>query len=114
MNSNTKTFLLWVFIVLVAGLAFSRFHAVTQEVHEINFSRHLEEVQEGRVKEVMISGPTGQDLEGTYTDGSKFSSSKPPDYDAYYQTLSLAAEEKYTAKYSYATIRDKILQLYKT
>tara|TARA_R110000765_G_scaffold79392_3_gene156228 strand:+ start:922 stop:2016 length:1095 start_codon:yes stop_codon:yes gene_type:complete len=34
--------------------------------------------------------------------------------DAYYQTLSLAAEEKYTAKYSYTTIRDKILQLYKT
>ena len=34
--------------------------------------------------------------------------------DAYYQTLSLAAEEKYTAKYSYSTIRDKILQLYKT
>lgn len=34
--------------------------------------------------------------------------------DAYYQTLSLAAEEKYTAKYSYSTIRNKILQLYKT
>jgi len=88
LNSTAKTLLLWVAIVLIAVAAFSRFHSQAQDVSEVTFSQHLREVTEGKVLTVKITGPTGQEVEGRYRNSNrKFQTSKPLDYDTYYEVL---------------------------
>jgi len=59
MNANLRNFALWVIIVLLLLALFTLFQNPGQrmQAQEISFSQLLTEVDQGRVKEVVIQGP---------------------------------------------------------
>jgi len=68
MNSNLRNFALWVIIVLLLLALFTLFQNPSTRTGstEIAFSQFLNDVEQGRVREVMIQGP---EIHGVYTDG---------------------------------------------
>jgi cell division protease FtsH len=71
MNANLRNFALWVIIVLLLLALFTLFqnpgtHTTSQD---ISFSQLLSEVDQGRVRDVLIQGP---EIHGTFTDGRSF------------------------------------------
>ncbi|MFG1190647.1 ATP-dependent zinc metalloprotease FtsH [Xanthobacter flavus] len=66
MNANLRNFALWVIIVLLLLALFSLFNSPGQRTNanEISFSQLLNEVDAGKVGEVVIEGPN---ITGTYT-----------------------------------------------
>ncbi len=80
MNANFRNFALWVIIGLVLIALFNLFQNSGQRTagHDIGYSQFLTDVDQGRVRNVTISG---QQISGTYSDGSAFQTYAPQDAD---------------------------------
>ncbi len=81
MNSNFKNLALWAIIGLMLIALFNLFQNPTPQgqANEIAYSKFLEDVGNGRIKAVTISGKT---IRGTYTDNSaSFETYSPEDPD---------------------------------
>lgn len=78
MNPNYRNFALWVIIVLLLLALFTLFQNPGQRsaANEISFSQLLTDVDQGRVRDVVIQGP---EISGTYTDGRNFQTYSPND-----------------------------------
>jgi cell division protease FtsH len=78
MNANLRNFALWVIIVLLLLALFTLFQNPSQRAssQDISFSQLLTEVDQGRVRDVLIQGP---DIHGTFTDGRTFQTYAPSD-----------------------------------
>ena len=69
MNANLRNFALWVIIVLLLLALFTLFQNPGQRTtsQDISFSQLLSEVDQGRVRDVMIQGP---EIHGTFQNGT--------------------------------------------
>src|SRR5476649_2469850 len=78
MNANLRNFALWVIIVLLLLALFSLFQNPGQRTvsNDITFSQLLADVDQGRVRDVVIQGP---EISGTYNDGKPFQTYAPLD-----------------------------------
>ena len=78
MNANLRNFALWVIIVLLLLALFTLFQNPGQRTtsQDISFSQLLNEVDQGRVRDVLIQGP---EIHGTFTDGRTFQTYSPSD-----------------------------------
>ncbi|MEW6767279.1 MAG: ATP-dependent zinc metalloprotease FtsH [Pseudomonadota bacterium] len=78
MNANLRNFALWVIIVLLLLALFTLFQNPGQRVasQDISFSQLLTEVDQSRVRDVVIQGP---EINGTFTNGSTFHTYSPSD-----------------------------------
>ncbi|HVT56355.1 MAG TPA: ATP-dependent zinc metalloprotease FtsH [Xanthobacteraceae bacterium] len=78
MNANLRNFALWVIIVLLLLALFSLFQTPGQRTasNDITFSQLLAEVDQGKVRDVVIQG---NDITGTMNDGKHFSTYAPND-----------------------------------
>ena len=78
MNANLRNFGLWVIIVLLLLALFTLFQNPAQRTasQDISFSQLLNEVDQNRVRDVVIQGP---EIRGTLTNGSTFQSYAPAD-----------------------------------
>jgi len=78
MNANLRNFALWVIIVLLLLALFTLFQNPGQRTtsQDISFSQLLNEVDQGRVREVVIQGP---EIHGTFNDGRSFQTYAPND-----------------------------------
>ncbi|CAN5320149.1 ATP-dependent zinc metalloprotease FtsH [soil metagenome] len=78
MNANLRNFALWVIIVLLLLALFTLFQNPGQRAasQDISFSQLLTEVDQSRVRDVIIQGP---DINGTFTNGSTFHTYAPND-----------------------------------
>src|ERR1700744_5188764 len=78
MNANLRNFALWVIIVLLLLALFTLFQNPGQRTtsQDVSFSQLLNEVDQGRVRDVLIQGP---EIHGTFTDGRTFQSYAPSD-----------------------------------
>src|SRR5215471_10474473 len=78
MNANLRNFALWVIIVLLLLALFQLFQAQSPRTQsqEISFSQLLSEVDQGRVRDVVIQGP---EIHGTFTDSRSFQTYAPND-----------------------------------
>src|SRR3954449_8961256 len=78
MNANLRNFALWVIIVLLLLALFTLFQNPGQRTSasDISFSQLLNEVDQNRVREVVIQGP---EIHGTYTDNRSFNTYAPSD-----------------------------------
>ena len=78
MNANMRNFALWVIIVLLLLALFTLFqspgHHTTAQ--DISFSQLLTEVDQNNVRDVVIQG---QEIHGTFTNGSNFQTYAPTD-----------------------------------
>ena len=65
MNANLRNFALWVIIVLLLLALFTLFQNPGQRTtsQDISFSQLLNEVDQGRVRDVLIQGP---EIHGTF------------------------------------------------
>ncbi len=78
MNANLRNFALWVIIVLLVLALFTLFQSPNQRqtAQDISFSQLLTEVDQGRVRDVLIQGP---EIHGNFTDGRPFTTYAPND-----------------------------------
>jgi len=78
MNPNYRNFALWVIIVMLLLALFTMFQSPSQRsgTNEISFSQLLTEVDNSRVRDIVIEGPN---ITGTYTDGRSFQTYAPSD-----------------------------------
>jgi cell division protease FtsH len=78
MNANLRNFAVWVVIVLLLLALFSLFQNPGQRpiANDISFSQLLKEVDEGRVRDVVIQG---SEISGQFTDGRQFQTYAPND-----------------------------------
>src|SRR5579864_8014430 len=78
MNANLRNFALWVIIVLLLLALFTLFQSPGQRPasSDISFSELLNDVDSGRVRDVLIQGP---EIHGTFTDGRTFQTYAPSD-----------------------------------
>src|SRR5690242_8709668 len=78
MNANLRNFALWVIIVLLLLALFTLFQNPGQRTTstDISFSQLLNEVEQGRVRDVTIQGP---EIHGQFTDGRSFQTYAPSD-----------------------------------
>ncbi len=78
MNANLRNFALWVIIVLLLLALFSLFQNPGQRAasNDITFSQLLAEVDQGKVRDVVIQG---SDITGTMNDGKAFQTYAPND-----------------------------------
>ena len=78
MNTNLRNFALWVIIVLLLLALFTLFQNPGQRTtaQDISFSQLLSEVDQGRVRDVVIQGP---EIHGTFANGTSFQTYAPND-----------------------------------
>ncbi len=78
MNANFRNFALWVIIGLLLIALFNLFQGPGQRTggSEVSYSQFLSEVDQGRVRSVMIAGQT---ITGTYSDSGQFQTFAPED-----------------------------------
>ncbi len=78
LNANLRNFALWVIIVLLLLALFTLFQNPGQHTtsQDISFSQLLNDVDQGKVRDVVIQGP---EIHGTYTDGRGFNTYAPND-----------------------------------
>ncbi|HXT06192.1 MAG TPA: ATP-dependent zinc metalloprotease FtsH [Roseiarcus sp.] len=78
MNANLRNFALWVIIVLLLLALFTLFQNPGRNTgsQEISFSQLLNDVDNGRVRDVVIQGP---EIHGDFTDGRTFQTYAPND-----------------------------------
>jgi len=78
MNAESRYFALLVFIVLLLLALFTLFQNPQQRSvsQDISFSRFLNDVDQGKIRDVVIQGP---EIHGTYTDGRGFNTYAPND-----------------------------------
>jgi cell division protease FtsH len=78
MNPAFRNFALWVIIVLLLLALFTLFQNPAPRIsgQDISFSQFITEVDNGRVRDVVIQG---QEIQGTFTDGRRFQTYAPND-----------------------------------
>ena len=78
MNANFRNFALWVIIGLVLIALFNLFQNTGQRSAgvDIAYSQFISEVDQGHVRSVVIAG---QQIAGSYTDGTAFQTYAPQD-----------------------------------
>ena len=78
MNANLRNFALWVIIVLLLLALFTVFQNPSQRTptQDISFSQLLNDVDLGKVRDVVIQGP---EIHGSYNDGHSFTTYAPSD-----------------------------------
>jgi cell division protease FtsH len=78
MNANLRNFALWVIIVLLLLALFTLFQnpGTRTSAQDISFSQLLSEVDQGRVRDVLIQGP---EIHGTFANGTAFQTYAPND-----------------------------------
>src|SRR5476651_1370570 len=78
MNANLRNFALWVIIVLLLLALFTLFQnpGTRTTAQDISFSQLLSEVDQGRVRDVVIQGP---EIHGTFANGTAFQTYAPND-----------------------------------
>ena len=78
MNVKLRNFALWVIIILLLVALFAVFQNPARRTtdQDISFSQFLNEVDQGRVRDVLIQGP---EIHGTFTDGRSFQTYAPSD-----------------------------------
>ena len=78
MNVKLRNFALWVIIILLLVALFTLFQNPARRTtdQDISFSQFLNEVDQGRVRDVLIQGP---EIHGTFTDGRSFQTYAPSD-----------------------------------
>jgi cell division protease FtsH len=78
MNANLRNFALWVIIVLLLLALFTLFQnpGTRTTSQDISFSQLLSEVDQGRVRDVVIQGP---EIHGTFANGTSFQTYAPND-----------------------------------
>ena len=78
MNANLRNLALWVIIVLLLLALFTLFQNPGQRTvsQDISFSQLLNEVEQGRVRDVVIQGP---EIHGSFSDGRSFNTYAPND-----------------------------------
>ncbi len=78
MNANLRNFALWVIIVLLLLALFTLFQNPSHNANaqDITFSQLLNDVDNGRVRSVVIQGP---EIHGDFTDGRTFQTYAPND-----------------------------------
>src|SRR5262244_616871 len=78
MNANLRNFALWVIIVLLLLALFTLFQNpnTRSSSQDISFSQLLTEVDQGRVRDVVIQGP---EIHGTFNNGTSFQTYAPND-----------------------------------
>src|SRR5476651_2321270 len=78
MNANLRNFALWVIIVLLLLALFTLFQnpGTRTTSQDISFSQLLSEVDQGRVRDVLIQGP---EIHGTFANGTSFQTYAPND-----------------------------------
>src|SRR5471032_1797611 len=78
MNANLRNFALWVIIVLLLLALFTLFQnpGTRTTAQDISFSQLLSEVDQGRVRDVLIQGP---EIHGTFANGTAFQTYAPND-----------------------------------
>ena len=76
MNANFRNFALWVIIGLVLIALFNLFQNSGQRAagHDVTYSQFMTDVDQGRVRTVVIAG---QQISGFYTDGTSFQTFAP-------------------------------------
>ncbi len=85
MNDLTKNILLWVVIVIVLLLVFSRYMPTTGQPQDIPYSAFIEDVKNNRVESVIMQGEM---VYGVHKDKSSFKTRNPEtDYTALLGTL---------------------------
>ena len=85
MNDLTKNILLWVVIVIVLLLVFSRYMPTTGQPQDIPYSAFIEDVKNNRVESVIMQGEM---VYGVHKDKSTFKTRNPEtDYTALLGTL---------------------------
>src|SRR5438045_9574897 len=85
MNSNVKTAVLWVVLICVAVILYVVVKAGrTTAEQQLTFNRFITDVEQGKVKDVVISG---SEVKGTYNNGDKLRTTSPVNYTDYYKTL---------------------------
>jgi cell division protease FtsH len=76
MIANSRTFILYVLTVLITLPFTLESHGQSTRPQDITFSQFLNEVDQGRVRDVLIQGP---EIHGTLTDGRTFQTYAPSD-----------------------------------
>jgi cell division protease FtsH len=78
MNVRLRNVALWaiIAILLLALLTLFQNPRPPTSAPDISFSRFLDDIEQGRVRNVLIMGP---DIQGTFTDGRSFQSYAPSD-----------------------------------
>jgi cell division protease FtsH len=85
MNSNVKTAIFWVVIVCVAILLWTVIHtAKTRPQQQLTFSHFMDDVENGKVKAVTI---TGNEVQGTFKDDNGLHTMVPANYPDIYNLL---------------------------
>ena len=75
MIASSRTFVLYVVIMLMLSFTLES-HGQSTQSQDISFSQFLNEVDQGRVREVLMQGP---EIHGTLTDGRRFQTYAPGD-----------------------------------
>jgi len=100
MNPNFRNFALWVIIILLVVALVMLFQNPGQRAptQDITFSQLLNEVDQGRVREVTISG---SEITGHFTDNRAFGTYAPNDptlvQSLYKKNVSISAKPPSTA-----------------
>ncbi len=76
MNDVAKNLLLWVVIALVLMMVFNNFGPKQTSVRPVEYSKFINDVQGGKVREVVIEGRT---INGTLLNGEHFTTYNPGD-----------------------------------
>lgn len=76
MNDVAKNLLLWVVIALVLMMVFNNFGPKQTSVRTVEYSKFINDVQDGKVREVVIEGRT---INGTLLNGEHFTTYNPGD-----------------------------------
>jgi cell division protease FtsH len=75
-NDVAKNLLLWVVIALVLMMVFNNFGPKQTSVRTVEYSKFINDVQDGKVREVVIEGRT---INGTLLNGEHFTTYNPGD-----------------------------------
>src|SRR5579872_4773320 len=98
MNSNVKTAIFWVVIILVVILLWTVVRQTRgKSEDQLSFTQFMSKVDEGQVKEVTI---TGNDVQGTYTNTESFHTVVPQNYPKMVDDLK---DKKVNVKYAKET-----------
>jgi len=78
MSDSLRNFAMWVIIILLLLALFTLFQnpGARTSAPDISFSQFLNDVEQGRVRDVVI---VGQEISGSFTDGRRFQSYGPSD-----------------------------------
>jgi cell division protease FtsH len=85
MNSNVKTAIFWVVLIMVVVLFYTVVRSGQHHAdRSLTYTQFIHDVTDHKVKEVTVNG---MEVKGTYTDGTAFHTLKPADYPDVYKVL---------------------------